>query len=176
MSNTVDYGSITESATGEVLHVDGGFITSTIATEATSIFRNIRIALENRLTTLTELSNIAFENVEIDLSTLDKGANGIEFVQAFLLPQATESLEISPTGRDLHEGIFQINYYNGVGIGGYSTKLDYIAQAFKRGTELNFSGTTVRVRNVSLGVGRREDAFFVRNIDVSYYAVTPARS
>lgn len=140
-----------------------------------SFFNNIRIALETKLNTVN-VDNISFENVEIDLSALDKGADGIEFVQAFLLPQATETLSLSPTGRDIHEGIFQINYYNDAGIGGYSTKLDVIADAFKRGTDLTHGGTTVRVRNVSLGVGRREDAFFVRNIDVSYYAVTPARS
>ena len=41
---------------------------------------------------------------------------------------------------------------------------------------INANGTSVRILNVSLGVGRRDGAFFVRNIDVSYYAVTPARS
>lgn len=140
-----------------------------------AFFNNIRIALETKLSAVS-LDNITFENVEIDLSTLDKGSSSIEFAQAFLLPQDTQTLSLGATGQDIHEGIFQINYYNGVGIGGYSTKLDTIADAFKRGTVLTHGGTTVRIRNVSLGVGRREDAFFVRNIDVSYYAVTPARS
>ena len=169
MSNVSNYGSIADST--DVVLDSGDLVAGTAAH-----FNNIRIALEARLDQLDSLDNVAYENVEIDLTTLDKGEAGIEFVQAFILPQATETLSLSPTGRDIHEGIFQINYYNEVGIGSYSTKLDYIANAFKRGTDLSYGGITVTIRNVSLGVGRREDAFFVRNIDVSYYAVTPARS
>ena len=62
--------------------------------------------------------------------------------------------------------LFQINYFSQVGRGGFTTKLDAIADAYKRGTSLTSNSTEVTVRNVSLGVGRREDAYFVRNVDV----------
>ena len=137
-------------------------------------FLEIRLALEVQLQALG-LSNVVYENTELDLATLNKNAN-VEFYQAFLLPAETEALSAGPEGRDIHEGIFQVNYYCQVGKGGHTLRLDQIADQFKRGTSLVNGLTTVRVRNVSLGAGRREDAYFLRNVDISYYAVTAARS
>ena len=89
MSNVSDYGSIVDS-TDVVL--DSGDLTASSAL----FFNHIRIALEARLDQLDDLDNVAYENVEIDLSTLNKGTAGIEFVQAFILPQATETLSHKP--------------------------------------------------------------------------------
>ena len=76
----------------------------------------------------------------------------------------------------MNRGIFQIDYYCRVGIGGFTDKLDTIANQFPKGVPISAGGTKVTINTVSLGVGRRDGAFFVRNIDVSYFAVTAARS
>lgn len=141
-------------------------------------YRNIRAALETQFDGLSSLgfTNRVFENQEVDLSTFDKGTAGIKWIRGTLLPAETSTLSLGANGTDYHQGIFQIDYFNEVGIGAFETDMDSIANTFKRGTVLTHSGTSVRILNVSLGVGRRDGAFFVRNIDVSYYAVTPARS
>jgi len=168
---SVDYGLITESTDTTVV---GG------ATDDNSkFFRNIRIALESQFKTMADDASITtrvFENVDFDFSSLEKSNLTNEFVRGTILPGDTLSAGVGTTGRDLHQGIFQIDYYNRVGIGAYSDKIDSIANAFKKGHKLVVNDTTVNVRNVSLGVGRRDGAFFVRNIDVSYFAVTTARS
>ena len=107
---------------------------------------------------------------------MTKTASTAEWVRGTLLPADTEVATIGGSGKDLHSGIFQIDYFCQVGVGGYSEKIDTLANQFRRGTKISAGGTEVVLRNVSLGVGRREDAFYVRNIDVSYNAVTPARS
>ena len=168
---SVDYGLITESTTTTVI---GG------ATDDNSkFFRNIRIALENQFKTMADDASITtrvFENIDFDFTSLEKSNLTNEFVRGTILPADTISAGVGTTGRDLHQGIFQIDYYNRVGIGAYSDKIDSIANAFKKGHKLVVNDTTVNVRNVSLGAGRRDGAFFVRNIDVSYFAVTTARS
>ena len=140
-----------------------------------TFFNDIRIALEANLVNISGISNIIYENVEVDLDDFEK-SNTVEFIHAFNVPSSTTTLSMGTNGQDIHEGVFQINYFSQVGRGGFTTKLDAIADAYKRGTSLTSNSTEVTVRNVSLGVGRREDAYFVRNVDVSYYAVTSARS
>ena len=168
MSSAVDYGLITDSS--DVI-LDSG----DLAGDNDRSFRNIRICFEAQLDQLGFDTKV-FENTNIDLTTLDKGEAGIKFVRGTMLPASTDQATLGTSGRDLHTGIFQIDYFSELGIGGYTDDLDTIANAFKRGTVLSFGGTEVTCRNVSLGVGRRDDAFFIRNVDVSYFALTSARS
>ena len=121
-----------------------------------------------------------FENTEFDITSLSKSSAGVEWVRGTLLPADTVSQSLGTTGRDFHQGIFQIDYFCSAGVGGFNEKIDTIANNFRKGLTLQGgAGATlvdVKLRNVSLGVGRRDDAFFVRNLDVSYFAVTAARS
>jgi len=171
----VDYGSITDSTT--VVAVGGAQSDNSVP------FRNIRIALEGQLATAAgqaSISNIVYENTEFDISSLSKSASTIEWIRATLLPAETVASSLGTQGRDFHQGIFQIDYYCSTGVGGFNEKIDTLANNFKKGLTLQGgAGATlvdVKLRNVSLGVGRRDGAFFVRNIDVSYFAVTAARS
>ena len=169
--SSVDYGLITESTT---LTVVAG-----AQSDTSKIFRNIRIAFETQFNTACNTASITkrvFENVNFDLTELTKTASTTEWARGTLLPADTQVATTGTTGTDLHTGIFQIDYYCQVGVGGYSEKLDTLANQFRRGTKISAGGTEVVLRDVSLGVGRVEDAFYVRNVDVSYHAVTPARS
>lgn len=170
-AGTVDYGLITEAVD------DGVYSTGDAPTLTDRTFKNIRVCFESRFNQLDAITNKFFENTEFDLATLNKGTEGLSFATGTLIPLDTVTATMGVNGQDLHEGIFRVDYYNEVGVGGYSeSELDSIANIFARGTSLVTGTTTVTIRNVSLGVGRREDAFFVRPIEVNYYAVTPARS
>ncbi len=176
---TVDYQLITQDATGNIFNIDAGSITDGAAPDTSRPFRNIRIAFESQFNTAAQglsISDKAFENVNFNLAAVSKATAVSEFLRGTLLPADTRVGSLGATGRDVNTGIFQIDYYNKVGVGGYSEKIDGIANYFTRSSNFVSNGTTVIIDNVSLGVGRREDAFFVRNIDVSYTAVTPARS
>jgi len=169
--SSVDYGSITEST--DLTVVAGA------QSDTSKIFRNIRIAFETQFNTACNTASITsrvFENVNFDLTELTKTASTVEWARGTLIPADTQAASIGSTGTDLHTGFFQIDYYCQTGVGGYSEKIDTLANQFRRGTKISAGGTEVVLRDVSLGVGRVEDAFFVRNIDVSYHAVTPARS
>jgi len=169
--SSVDYGSITEST--DLTVVAGA------QSDTSKIFRNIRIAFESQFNTACNTASITkrvFENVNFDLTELTKTAATAEWARATLLPADTQAASLGTTGTDLHTGLFQIDYYCQVGVGGYSEKLDTLANQFRRGTTISAGGTEVVLRDVSLGVGRVEDAFYVRNIDVSYHSVTAARS
>lgn len=170
---SVDYGFITDSTT--VVTTGGA------QPDTSKPFRNIRAAFENQFNTMLGQASITigvFENVEKDLSEISKDAQTTEWCRGTLIPSVTRGRNLGgvSVATEEHNGIFQIDYYNRVGVGGYTDKLDSIANQFRRGLQLSHAGTVVHLTSVSLGVGRREDAFFVRNVDVSYFAVTPARS
>jgi hypothetical protein len=122
------------------------------------------------------ITNLIFENVTFKMSGLSKSATVTEALRGTLLPAETVSSTLGGNGQDLQRGIFQIDYYTKVGSGGYTDRLDSVANVFKRNTVLDSNNTKITIENTSLGVGRREDAFYVRPLNVSYFAVTPARS
>lgn len=84
-------------------------------------YRNIRVALETQFDGLSSLgfTNRVFENQEVDLSTFDKGTAGIKWIRGTLLPADTTAASLGTTGTDYHQGIFQIDYFNEVGIGAF---------------------------------------------------------
>jgi len=178
---TVDYQSISQSASGSIFNIDAGFITDGTNPDTTKPFRNIRAALEARFNTMVSAGQLnfthhVFENLDFDIVDVIKTNLDAEWVVGTLIPDDTVVSTLGSSGFDEQSGIFRILYYAKTGIGGYTDKLDSIANYFLRGSKHTHSGTEVRIDNVSLGVGRRDGAFFVRNVDVSYFAVTAARS
>ena len=169
--SSVDYGLITESTT---INVVAG-----AQSDTTKIFKNIRIALESQFKEAADQASIStrvFENTDLDLASLAKNSETVEILRGTLLPANTEIATLGSAGRDINRGIFQIDYYCRVGVGGFTDKIDTIANQFPKSVPMSAGGTTVNINSVSLGVGRRDGAFFVRNLDVSYFAVTAARS
>jgi hypothetical protein len=176
---SVDYNLITESSTGDIYNIDAGSITQGVAPDTTKPFRNIRIGFEslfNTMCTNLSITHKIYENTDFDLSEVLKTNLNAEWVVGTLLPADTSTASLGTSGTEKHDGLFQIDYYSKTGVGGFTDRVDSIANYFTRGMQITANGTVVRILNVSLGVGRRDGAFFVRNIDVSYYAVTPARS
>ena len=168
---SVDYGLITESTTITVV--------AGAQSDTSKIFKNIRMALETQFNNACNTASITtrvFENVNLDLTTISKTGETIEWARGTIIPADTIAQSLGSSGQDFHSGIFQIDYYCQVGIGGLTDKLDTLANQFRRGTRISAGSTELVMRDVSLGVGRVEDAFYVRNIDVSYHAVTAARS
>lgn len=178
---TVDYQLISQSASGNVENIDAGFITDGVVADTTKPFKNIRVALEARFNTMAgggqlNFTHKVFENLDFDIAEVIKTNLDAEWVIGVLAPNETEVTTIGAAGVDKQTGIFRILYYGKTGVGGYTDRLDSIANYFARGSKHTHAGTVVTIDNVSLGVGRRDGAFFVRNIDVSYFAVTTARS
>ena len=176
---SVNYGLITETAVGDVFNIDAGSITQGVAPDTTKPFRNIREGFEvlfNTMCTNLSFTHKVFENTDFDLTDILKTNLSAEWVVGTLIPGATSVATIGASGTDSQEGIFQIDYYSKTGVGGYTNKLDSIANYFPKGLRITANNTVVRVSSVSLGVGRRDGAFFVRNIDVDYFAHTAARS
>ena len=176
---SVDYQLISQSATGNIHNIDAGLITEGIVPDTTKPFRNIRIGFEAKFNTMCQnlsITHKVYENIDFDIADVVKTNLNAEWVVGRLIPANTTTNTLGTAGTDNQAGIFQIDYYGKTGVGGYTDRLDSIANYFPRGDKITANGTVVTVQNVSLGVGRRDGAFFIRNIDVSYFAVTAARS
>lgn len=131
-------------------------------------FTDIAGALRTRLSTMTGLPPVAWENIDYRQSSTTL------YLRATFLPADTVQACFGDDGKDLHNGIFQVDVFIPDG-DGRSTLPDDIADHFKRGTVLTQNGVNVRIRNTSIGAGLKDENFYIVPVTVSWQAFTGAR-
>lgn len=129
-------------------------------------FQDIRTALE------TTLAGLGL--VEIWENGKEAAVDGA--VRATMIPADTEQNSLGTTGRDLYQGIFQVDVFLDSGSSANSTIPDRVADAFKRGSNHVSNGVTVRIRAASIGAGRKDEGWYIVPVEVQYYAHISARS
>lgn len=114
---------------------------------STTIYTDIRAALEQRLAAMPGLPAVTMENVGY------VPVKGMPFLAPTILWAESSQAEIGTAGRNWETGIFQItgNYPSNQGPGPAATMAGLIREWFKRGTELNYNGVTVKIKKVYLG-------------------------
>ena len=135
-----------------------------------TVFSNISAALDSRLNTLLGSSPIAWEN------TAFTPVKDTLYLSQHILPASTIQAGLGVNGLDEHIGIYQIDVYapKGKGRGDAEAKADAVADHFKRGTDLVYGGTYVKLGNVSRNAGLMDEERFVISITINYMAhVTP---
>lgn len=132
-------------------------------------FTDIAGALRARLSTLTSLPPVAWENINYTPSSTTL------YLRPTILPAPTAQASLGDSGRDLHEGIFQIDVFIPDG-SGRSTWPDSIADHFKRGTILTQNGVTVRIKNASIGTAFKDENFYQVPVTIDYQSFTSART
>ena len=134
-----------------------------------SAFTDISAALDARTNSLslpTAWENIAFQPV-----------TGTLYIRPTLMPADTVQAGLGSSGLDEHLGIYQIDICAkaSTGKGEATIKADVIADHFKRGLVLTYNGVNVRLSKTSRGLGKRDEAWFVIPIFITYQVFTLPR-
>lgn len=137
-----------------------------------TIFFDIQAALDSRLNDLQDLPDVAWENINYE------PVPGTTFIRPTNLQGFTEQLTLGDNGQDQTDGIYQIDIFTDANTGKAAglRLVDIIADQFKRGTDLTYNSTTVRVQNVSRGTALNSDGWYQVPVLINYYAITAARS
>ncbi len=97
---------------------------------------------------------------------------GTPFLQISFLPFDTRVAELGRTGRNLHEGIYQISarYPPGEGHGEAMAKAAALMSGFRRGVAIDNNGVTVQIRRASQNPSIQEQNWFHVPISVYWFA------
>ena len=131
-------------------------------------FNDIQAALDTRLNSLTGGHNIGWEFTPADF-------NGANYLRPTFLPAAVEQASLGDTGKDLYNGLYQVDVFFRKGTG-RSTIPDEIGDHFKRGTILTYNGISLRVLAVSIESSSTEDNYHVVPVTINWEVFTPPRS
>jgi len=131
-------------------------------------FNDIQAALMTRLSTLTDSPPVAWPNVEYSPTA------GTEYLQVNFLPVGTDQASLGTSGKDLTNGILQIDVVTPAG-SGRTTTIDSIADHFARGTTVSYNGVSVRVRSVSQSPALFDGGWYRVPVTINFYTYTEAR-
>ena len=134
------------------------------------VFNDMLAALEDRVSSLADI-DVVFPNDK------RKPEDGKEYVQVFHLPGSTIQACLGDSGKDLTDGIFQIDIM-GVPNTGRSQNLDLIADHFARGRVIEpaqQSGVKLRITSVSMASPVYERTHYKQTLSVAWQTFTSAR-
>lgn len=134
-----------------------------------TIFADIQGALRSQLYTLPNKPPIAWENKNYTPNS------NVLFLRPTTLQAPTIQACLGDEGKDLHEGLFQIDVFTPDGAG-RTTWPDQIADHFKRGTVLTQNTVRVRITTVSTSAPAKDANFYIVPVTIAYQAFTEARS
>jgi len=136
-----------------------------------TVFKDIKAALDVRLSTMTGLPSVAWQNTSYE------PVLGTTYLRPTVLPGNTVGATLGSSGSDEHVGVYQIDIFTKAGIGrGVATVLtDTIGDHFKPVTELVYNAQTVRCVSVSIGAAREGDGWYQIPVDINYMAFTTKR-
>jgi len=137
-----------------------------------TVFNDIAAALDTNLNDMTDLPSVAWENSDF------APAKGTLFVRPTNIQADTFQGGLGTTGEDRTNGVYRVDVFAPSGEGKQEAveMADTIADQFKRGTDLVYNSRTVRISNVSRGVGQTNDGWFMIPLSINYYSYTQART
>ena len=138
-----------------------------------SAFNDISVALNQRLDAYATANSrdVAFENIKHEPTT------GTMYLRPTVLPADTEQAGIGASGKEQHQGFFQIDVFSPIDDPKATAlnEADSIADYFSRELTLTYNGISVRLREISMGQASRESAWFMVPVLIDYYSFTAAR-
>ena len=134
-----------------------------------TVYTDIRAALEQRLSSLPGLPAVAWENVKYTPVV------GTPYLEPIIMWAEATQAEIGVTGRNWERGIYQITavYPLDKGSSALEVMTGNIREWFKRGTELQQNGLTVKVKNVYPGPRSTDNAGVRQPISIVFFCQTP---
>lgn len=129
-----------------------------------SVFEDISKALDSTLKGGGLNMTIVLEN---DKYTPDLGT---AYLSSFNLPAPVSPSTLGPTGKNVHEGIYQvdINYPAFSGRSNLLKKADQIKDVFKHGLDITWGAHTVRIQESSISGIRVNGGWAVLNVSINW--------
>lgn len=138
-----------------------------------SVFIDIDAALSYHLNSMVGLPAVAWENKRYE------PVKGTPFIQPTNLPTESIQSTLGDSGTDENGGIYQVDIFTEANKGKKQLMdfADLIADHFKRGTNLTYNTTTVRIKSVSLSVANvTADGWYQSSVEINYISFTNART
>lgn len=139
-----------------------------------TVFTKISAALDGHLNTMTGKPAIAWPNDDY------APVIGTLYARPTNLAGDFGQITLGSSGQDRVDGIYQVDIFSPSGKGKLEsmTMADLIADRFKRGTNITYSGLTLRIRGVSgpKNAINEDNGWFHTFIEITYRANTEART
>ena len=128
-----------------------------------SIYRDIRAALETKLSTVTDIPDISYENVSYDRT------NGTSYVETFFVPQSRRPAVRGLNPQQRYGGVFTVVCYapEGNGPGAADELADKVLEAFEATTDVSYTNGDDETFVVSIDYAEREGG----GLDTPFYYV-----
>ena len=128
-----------------------------------SIYPEIRAALETKLSNISGIPDIAYENVSYSPTT------GQSFVQPRLIPVSRRAAVRGLNPQHRYEGVFRVFCYvpEGSGPAAADTLADKVVDAFETSTDISFTNTDLETIKVTVDYAERDNGF----VDSPWYYV-----
>jgi len=130
-----------------------------------SIYDDIRAALEVTLTGITDLPEIAWENLSYEPTT------GQSFVKPRLIPTVREPAVRGLDPQQYYQGIFRVDCFvpEGLGPSAADDLADKIIDAFEATTDVTNGSTIISIRYAEREQGIPDGAFFMVPVNCGWY-------
>lgn len=131
-------------------------------------FSKLRSALVQGATTALAGLPTAMENAPFEKPALA----GDPWAAVFIMPNQPEAATLGADGQDAHDGIMQIdlNYQLKMGEAAVMAKADALADFFKAGERLSYSGVELTILSCGRSRGREVDGYWRVSMTVSWSA------
>ena len=137
-----------------------------------SVFNDISTALDTRLSIMTGLPPVAWENVAYEPVV------GTLYLRPTNIAGDTNQATLGTTGTDMTIGIYQVDVIAQAGRGKSAALLmaDKVADQFKRGTDLTSNGRVVTIVSVQRAVSSQDSGWYIIPVEIIYKSFTSART
>ena len=130
-----------------------------------SIYDDIRAALEVKLSTVTDVPSIGWENARFSPTT------GQPYVKPRLMPTRREPAVRGPNPQMYYQGIFRIECYvpEGAGPSAGDDLADKIMEAFEATTDVSQGSTIVSIRYAEREMAEIDGPFYMIPVNIGWY-------
>lgn len=130
-----------------------------------SIYDDIRAALEVKLNGISDLPDVAWENLNYTPTT------GTSFVKPRLVPTVREPAVRGLNPQIYYQGIFRVDCFvpEGLGPAAADDLADKIIDAFEATTDVTNGSTIVSIRYAEREQGMPDGAFFMIPVNIGWY-------
>ena len=130
-----------------------------------SIYDDIRAALEVKLSTVTGVPSIGWENAQFSPTT------GQPYVKPRLMPTRREPAVRGPNPQMYYQGIFRIECYvpEGAGPSAGDDLADKIMEAFEATTDVSQGSTIVSIRYAEREMAEIDGPFYMIPVNIGWY-------
>jgi len=137
-----------------------------------SVFYNIGYALDYQLKNMGSVPPIAWEN------KIYKPIKGTLYLRATNMTGDATQAGLGDSGEDENLGVYQVDVFAPADKGKKAAlqMADLVANRFKRGTDLTYSGTTVRISSVNREAALTVDGWYHIPVNINYYSITQPRT